>query len=464
MHSLAVITVVRNIGHMVQSARKYKLHGRELEVKAKYRWIALLAVLLVGIGAATWILRARRPAADQALPTPGVPLASIALPPPDQASTRLKVPAGFAVRIFAKGLAKPRLMAIGADGQLYVAERGANQVTRLPDANHDGLADSNDVIAKNLKGPHSLEWHDGALYVTEKDRVTRLLDKNGNGNFLDPGEQNTIIKGLPSDGIHPTPTLHFGPDGKLYVALGSTCNACAEADKRNAAILRFNPDGSIPADNPFANDADPNRRPVWAEGLRNSIDFVFMPDGQLWADHNGVDLLGNDLPPEEVVIDIQKGKHYGWPYCYTPTNGVTPAGAKEVRDTTNNIGFAPPIGSCDQATPALYTDLAHQAPLGMAYYDKALFPAEYQGNLFIAYHGSWNAETTPRDCKVQMIVVENGKPTRGQTFLTGFRDNPNQQCADGWGRPADVAVGPQGELFVSDDKNGNIYRIVYVGT
>jgi glucose/arabinose dehydrogenase len=415
-------------------------------------------------------LRAQAPAASQLIFLPSIMRQGVAVPPADAASARLKVPVGFAIRIFASGLQGPRLMTVGPDGQLYVAERGAGRVTRLPDADGDGLADARQAVANGLNGPHNLEWHAGALYVAENDKVRRLADTNGDGDFLDAGEKTTVIPNLPSGGGHSSRTLHFGPDGKLYVAAGSTCNACVESDKRRATIMRFNADGSIPSDNPFANDGDPNRRPVWAEGLRNSVDFLFMPDGQLWADHNGSDNVGStpgevtDRPPEEVVIGVERGKHYGWPFCYTPTLGATPAGTKEVRDANNNVGFAAPISSCDQVTPALYTDLAHQAPLGMARYDKTQFPAAYQGNLLIAYHGSWNADAAPRDCKVQMIVVAGGKPTGDQPFITGFRDSPAQECGGAWGRPAGLAVGAQGELFVSDDKNGNVYRVVYLGT
>jgi glucose/arabinose dehydrogenase len=341
---------------------------------------------------------------------------------------------------------------------------------RLPDANRDGLADENQVVAEGLNGPHNLEWHAGAFYVAEDDKISKLTDTNGDGDFLDTGEVGTVTTNLPCCGGHSSRTLHFGPDGKLYVAAGSTGNIGVEDDKRRATIMRFNPDGTIPADNPFAGDAETTRRPVWAEGLRNSVDFLFMPNGQLWADHNGSDNLGTDLPPEEVVINIEQGKHYGWPFCYTPPPiGAVPAGTKEVRDM--RVQFAAPISSCDQVTPALFTDLAHQAPLGMARYpsatsgqdDTGLFPAAYQGNLFIAYHGSWNAPDAPRDCKVQRIVVQGGVPTEAHPFLTGFRDSASEACGGAWGRPAGVAVGARGELFVSDDKNGNVYRVVYVG-
>jgi glucose/arabinose dehydrogenase len=185
-----------------------------------------------------------------------------------------------------------------------------------------------------------------------------------------------------------------------------------------------------------------------------------MPDGQLWADHNGSDMLGDDVPPEEVVIHVEKGKFYGWPYCYTPTQGATPEGTAEVNDT--RVPFDDRISDCSQATPALFTDLAHQAPLGMALYNQTAFPQEYQGSIFEAYHGSWNS-TAPRDCKVQQIVVQDGKPVDSKPFITGFRDSDSQDCGSAWGRPAGVTVGPKGELFVSDDLNGNIYRVIYAG-
>lgn len=379
------------------------------------------------------------------------------VPPADDASAQLKVPAGFAVRIYAKGLNEPRLMTLGPDGSLYVSERGADQVVHLVDANNDGLADENQVVAKNVTGVHGLEWHDNWLYVAEGDKIERLQDTNNDGE-LDKREQ--VTDNIPGPLHHTSRTLHFGPDGMLYVTTGSSSNNDPETDPRRAAMLRFNADGSIPSDNPFANDPNEQRRPLWAEGLRNSVDFLFLTDGRLWADHQGSDELGNDVPPEEVVVQVEKGKHYGWPYCYTPTLGPVPAGTKDVHD--ERVPFGDGVRSCDQVAPALFTDLAHSAPIGMTQYNQKAFPADYQGNLFIAYHGSWNS-TVARDCKVQMVVVQNNEPVSSQSFMTGFRDNDEQQCGSAWGRPAGVTVGPNGELFVSDDQNGNVYRVVYVG-
>ncbi|MBX3010877.1 MAG: PQQ-dependent sugar dehydrogenase [Caldilineaceae bacterium] len=391
-----------------------------------------------------------------ATPAPAATVA-LAVPPADAASARLQVPEGFAVRIFAQGIGTPRLMTVGPDGLLYVADIDGNRVVRLPDTDGDGVADALAIVVEDLAGAHSVEWFEDWLYVAGSNQIERMQDADGDGIF----ESREAIADLPAPVGHRTRTLHFGPDGKLYVTAGSSGNNEPESDPRRAAIMRLNPDGSIPDDNPFVADRNAQRHPLWAEGLRNSVDFLFLPDGRLWANHNGSDMLGDDLPPEEIVIEVTRGQHYGWPYCYTPTLGATPPNTVEVRD--ERVALNPALlPDCSQAVPARFTDLAHQAPLGMAQYNATAFPAAYQGNLFVAYHGSWNS-TAPRDCKVQMIVVREGAPVESQPFLTGFRDSETENCGRAWGRPAGVAVGVNGELFVSDDQNGNIYRIVYTG-
>ncbi len=418
--------------------------------------VAVTATATLTATAATTADRILVPTATAA--TAGAPVATPALPPADEASARLQVPDGFAVRLFAEGLGTPRLMTVGPDGWLYVADIDGNRLLRLPDADNDGLADTVEVVAADLPLAHNAEWFEGWLYVAEGSQIERLRDADGDGAFE---TRELVTDNIPGPVRHRTRTLHFGPDGKLYVTAGSSGNNEPESDPRRAAILRFNPDGSIPDDNPFIDALNDQRHPIWAEGLRNSVDFLFLPDGRLWANHNGSDLLGDDLPPEEIVIEVEKGGHYGWPYCYTPTLGATPPGTTEVRDEQVDLDPAV-LSNCDEAIPALFTDLAHQAPLGMVQYNATAFPADYQGNLFVAYHGSWNS-TEPRDCKVQMIVVEEGVPVESRSFLTGFRDSETEDCGGAWGRPAGVAVGVNGELFVSDDQNGNVYRVVYLG-
>jgi glucose/arabinose dehydrogenase len=442
------------------------------QMKTATQFILALVFTLAACRAAPTTVRQETSPPDQtevptstenaSAPTAVAPAIHLAVPPEDKASTRLRVPNGFAVRLFASGLSTPRLMSVGPDGHLYVADSGASVVVRLADADGDGLADGREVVAEKLARPNNVSWSDNSMYVGEETRITRWTDKNGDGDFGDQGEREVVTDDIPTFGSHSSRTVHVGPDGMVYVAAGSTGNNNIEEDRRRATIMRFNPDGSIPEDNPFANDPETTRWPVWAEGLRNSVDFLFLPDGRLWANHNGSDMMGDDVPPEEIVIQVEKGKHYGWPYCYTAELGRVPPDAREVHDT--RVDFER-LTSCEEATPALFTDLAHQAPLGMARYaaeGASAFPSNFQGNLFVAYHGSWNS-TVPRDCRVQMIVVRDGMPVDAQPFLTGFRDNDEQNCGAAWGRPAGVAVGPNGELFVSDDQNGNIYRVVYVG-
>jgi glucose/arabinose dehydrogenase len=380
------------------------------------------------------------------------------LPPADEAAARIQVPPGFHIRIYAENLAsRPRFMAIGPDGHLYLSLMNAGQVVRLPDRNRDGLADGTEVIASGLNLPHGLAFYNGYLYVAEGDKVERLAGPQPDGSF---GTPELVTDNIPGPSGHSSRTVIFGSDGKMYVSAGSSCNVCEESDPRRAAVLRFNPDGSIPPDNPFANDPDTRRRPLWAWGLRNSVGLVVAPNGGLWANHNGSDGLGDDLPPEEIVIEVQGGKHYGWPYCYTPGVGVIPPGTQEVRDTRIDL----PAGfSCAQAVPALFTAPAHSAPLGMTLGRTGNFPPDYADDLFVAYHGSWNTTAANiRDCKVERVLLENGKPVGSQTFATGWRA-PGKPCGDAatWGRPADVVFNTYGEMFISDDKGNRVYRVIY---
>jgi len=383
------------------------------------------------------------------------------IPAADEATTRITVPVGFHITVFAEGLPGARFLAFGPDGALYVSLMGTGRIARLPDADEDGRADAVEIAAEGLSTPHGLEWHEGWLYVAELDRLERLRDEDGDGVLE---QRELVTDNLPGGGGHRSRTVHFGPDGMIYVAAGSSCNICVEEDPRRAAILRFAPDGSIPADNPFADDPDPRRQAVWAEGLRNSVDFLFLPDGRLWANENGSDGLGDDVPPEAAVIEIEPGRHYGWPYCYTPVVGANlpPDQQAEVRDDRMDL----PAGfDCSQAVPALFTDPAHSAPLGMTLVESGNFPAEYQGDLLEGYHGSWNTTAASiRDCKVRRIVVEEGLPVSAEDFATGWRAE-GQPCgsAGSYGRPVDVVFAPDGALYISDDLGNRVYRVVYMG-
>lgn len=410
---------------------------------------------------------------EESTPTPEIstPLpveSSLAIPPEDEASARLSVPEGFAIRIFAQGLqGKVRFMAFGPDNALYATLANRGVVLRLTDNDQDGLAESSEPILDGLNQPHGLEWVGDWLYVAENDRVERFHFLSSENRF---DQRELVTDNLPGGGGHSTRTIHFGPDGKMYVSAGSSCNVCEESDPRRAAILRFNPDGTIPTDNPYANDPDPRKQAVWATGLRNSVDFLWIPSGDLWANTNGRDNLidsnglPDNLPPEVIVFAIRPGGFYGWPYCYSPVFGFSDGSTPQVLDPQS--GLPMPGGlTCEQAIPATFTDLAHVAPLGMTLGAEGNFPTAYQQDLYVAYHGSWNVQTVGdiRDCKIVRVIVENGLPVRSEDFVNGWRA-PGKSCGDGsaYGRPADVIFGPDGEMYISDDAAGRIYRVVAI--
>lgn len=366
-----------------------------------------------------------------------------------QPATRLTTQKGWKVGILAEDLGNPRMMAIDSDNNLYIPDRKDGIIYKLQDTNFDGVTDVRQTIATGLFQPNNVFIHEQSLYIGVNDGVVRIdMD----------GKKEQVVRDLPATGGHTSKTVIIGPDQKLYISVGSATNNSPEEDPRRAAILRYNLDGTIPDDNPFFSSSDERRRTVWAEGLRNSVGIMFTQNGKLWANHNGMDRLGDDIPPEEIVIEIQKGKHYGWPYCYSPGMGAASSTTPEVSDPRVPISGAP-FASCSEVPPALFTDLAHQAPIQMIQIDNQNFAREWQDDLLVAYKGSWNSDV-PRDCKVQRILVENGRPIASEDFLNGFRGTPLQECEDAYGRPAGVVVGKHGEVYVADDKAGRIFVVV----
>lgn len=277
--------------------------------------------------------------------------------------TALQAPPGFEVELFASGLRGPRFIAFGPDGVLYVADRGNNRIAMLPDADGDGRADDILSFADNVPSPHSLVYHEGAWYVGVPSGVVRLEDRDGDGRA---DVQTTLIDTFTPPGQHSTRTVIFLPDGRMALAAGSTCNVCDEDDPRRAAITVY--------DSPVGQETATGER-VFATGLRNAVGLAIHPQtGELWASNNGRDLMGDDLPPETIYI-VRDGLHYGWPTCHSG-NVVDP----DMGSPDSCAGVEPPIAEMQ----------AHMAPLGIAFYTGSAFPAEYQGDLFIAQHGSWN--------------------------------------------------------------------------
>jgi glucose/arabinose dehydrogenase len=330
----------------------------------------------------------------------------------------LHVPAGFQVAVFAQDLGGVRYLALGPRGVVYASRPGAGDIVKLPDANGDGVADSVVTVASGLNQPFGIAFRGDTMYVAENRAVVRF----------DPGSATkvVVVPNVPGGRGHSTRTIAFGADGRMYVSVGSSCNICDEADSMRAAVTQFNRDGSGGR--------------VFARGLRNSVGLAFNPaTGALWATNNDRDNLGDDAPPDRINI-VQDGKYYGWPQCYLPGQ--------------RNPEYA--AADCSTVEPPAITFQAHSAPMGLAFYTGTAFPADYRGDAFVAYHGSWN-RSVPTGAKVVRVQVVNGRPAGVDDFVTGW------QRADGsrWGRPVGLVVAADGALLVSDDMGGKIWRVTY---
>ncbi len=340
----------------------------------------------------------------------------------------VRLPDGFRMNLYAHGLNQPRFMAWSPEGVLYVTEPTDGEVVALPDSNRDGLADKETTWVSGLDRVHGLGFHEGYLYLAETGRVIRYPFEEGE---VARGEPEVVVADLPAGGQHWTRTIAFGPDGMLYVAAGSSCNFCEEEDARRAAVTRYTDTG--------------DDETVFASGLRNSVGISFHPvTGELWATDNGRDWLGDDLPPEEVNI-LREGQFYGWPYAYgerIPDPELGPTAPERVA----------------ASVPPLISLQAHSAPLGLTFYTGDAFPTEYHGDLFIAQHGSWN-RSSPVGYQVLHVDLEGedrSVPGDRQPFASGFL-----RPEGSWARPVDLSVGPDGALYITDDRNGTIYRISY---
>ena len=338
--------------------------------------------------------------------------------------TFVQVPQGFAVSVFAEGLSGVRMLELGPDDRLYAVRSSAGEVVRF-ELNEDGTASGGPaVVVSGLRQPFGLAFRDGDLYVGETHQVIRLTG---------PGftQETIIVPGLPTGG-HWTREIEFGPDGRLYVSVGSSCNLCEEGDERRAAVVRYAADGS--------------GEEIVGVGLRNAVGLAFHPvTGELWASQNERDRLGDDVPAEELNILVPGGavEDFGWPYCYQ--NGIP------------NPEYADAQRCLATVAPALEMQ-AHSAPLGMVFYNRDQFPAEYRGDLFLAFHGSWN-RSEPTGYKVVRIRVEDGQPVSYEDFATGWLTGAGTVQ----GRPVAVEVGPDGSLYMSDDGAGRIWRVRWVG-
>lgn len=337
---------------------------------------------------------------------------------PDKARL-LKAAEGWQVEAVATGLGKPRMLNVGANGQLYVTRRDAGDVLMLTDTNSDGKFDDMARVA-DFPGVHGITIKDGNMYLCNSNKVLRYkLNLDGTlGKVAD-----TLINDLPSGGQHPNRTMHWGPDGKLYISVGSVCNDCKESDKETAALLQVDPVTW--------------KRKVYASGLRNMIGFDWHPATKLlWGVDNGGDFRGDEWPPEELNRVVMGG-NYGFPLVY---------GKREVDMTREDPAGNTKENFAKSTEPSVMEFPAHSAPIAFAFFG--------DGDALVCWHGSWNRQS-PSGYKVQRIKFDkSGNPTGAEDFLSGFL-NGNER----FGRPAGVAIAQDGTVYISDDANGVIYAL-----
>jgi len=338
----------------------------------------------------------------------------------------IKLPPGFSISVFSDAVPGARSLAQSPRGIVYVGTMVAGKVYALVDKDKDGRADQVFTIASGLRSPNGVAWRDGSLYVAEISRVLRFdaIDDH----LANPPKPVVVTDAYPKDGLHGWKFIRFGPDGKLYVPVGAPCNVCEPGDPY-ASITRIdlkNPQG---------------KPEIVARGIRNTVGFDWQPKtGVLWFTDNGRDMMGDDLPPDELNRAPKTGLHFGYPYCH---GGDLP---------DPELGGKRP---CSQLTPPAIKLGPHVAALGMRFYTGTMFPARYRGQVFIAEHGSWN-RSEKIGYRVTLVRVEGDRAISYEPFAEGWLRRGSVL-----GRPVDVEVMPDGALLVSDDDAGAVYRIAW---
>ena len=346
-------------------------------------------------------------------------------PSAELVARQLRVPEGFRIGVWAADLPSARLMAGTATGDVLLTQpRGGRLLLLRADRDGDGRSDGRVVLREGLDRPNGIDLHDGWLYLAEASRVVRVRFDAAAGRLKGPLQP--IITGLTADGNHWRKSLRVGSDGKLYLGQGSTCNVCIETDPRRAAVMRFNLDGS--------------GGEVIATGTRNPYGLDWAPwDGAMYATENGRDLIGDDIPPDELNR-IESDRFYGWPYVH----------GRSIVDPEYGRGNAARIAT---ATPPAHEFRAHNAPLGIRFLRHPERGEGYSRTALVALHGSWN-RTVPDGYAVVALDWDAEGRIRERPFVQGFRGESGLI-----GRPVDVLEAVDGSIYVSDDYAGVIYRI-----
>ena len=337
------------------------------------------------------------------------------------------VPKGFRINVFATKFKYPRWLTIAPNGDIFLADSGAGEIVVMRDPQNTGGAKERESFVDGQREPFGIVFHENYVYVGNTNEVVRFRYDPKTSKRL--GEKEHLMD-LPTGG-HSTRALAFSADGKhLLVSVGSNSNIDTGEDPRRAAVTICDPDGK-------------NAR-LYATGLRNPVGLALEPiTGEVWTTVNERDRLGDDLPPD-YFTSLKDGGFYGWPYSYIGDNVDTRVKQEHPEFVARAIIPDVLLGS-------------HVAPIQFAFYKGKQFPESYHGGAFVAEHGSWN-RSSRAGYQVAFVAFKDGKPSADAVpFLTGLVPDPTKP--DVYGRPAGVAVAPDGSLLVSDDGAAVVYRI-----
>ncbi|MCL1148230.1 PQQ-dependent sugar dehydrogenase [Shewanella sp. 10N.261.52.F9] len=334
----------------------------------------------------------------------------------------ITVSKGFGLSLYASNLGDAKQLAVGDNGTLFVGSFRDGTITALVDVDNDGRVDKRYVIAKGLDYPEAIAFNDGSLYVAEDDRILRFNQIES--RLKRPGRPKEVYNRLPGNSKKSRRAMHFGPDGRLYIAIGAPCNVC-ESEAPYSSIIAIN--------------VKTGATEQVASGVRKVVAFDWSVDNnQLWFADLGRDWMGDNLPPDEINKVELTGSHYGFPYIHA-TDIVEPA-----YDKPKNLKVVAPN----------YELPAHVGAKGMHFYRGSQFPERYHNQMFVAENGSWN-RSSKVGYQVVMLEIQEGDVIKRSTVVS-FLDGEFPVA-----RPYSLVTAPDGAMYISDDLKGNVYRLFY---
>ena len=381
-------------------------------------FVFLLRTLI--LGAILWLLVSRWIGIN-------IPLLRKSSPTQELLDQRIQLPKGFSVSVYADDLPGARILRMTKSGDLLLSLPHKGRIVLLKrDEDGNGKPDGRYELINGLNLPHGMDFYRSWLYIAETGSVGRI--RFDDKTRLTSGEYERIITDIPSGGGHWSRTIKFSQDGFMYVSVGSNCNVCEEKNPKRAALLRYLPDGS--------------HGEIYASGLRNTVGFDWHPiTKELYGVDNGRDYLRDDFPPCELNR-IEQGKFYGWPY----------ANGNRISDPDFGQGNEQIIL---KSMPPAYEFNAHTAPLGITFIRGESLPSRYKNSALVALHGSWN-RTEKIGYQVILLHFDKAGHISEHDFMTGFEVD-----GDVIGRPVDIAEDKNGNIYISDDFTGSVYRVTY---